>query len=179
MKPFPPCAILDDQRAKKMLICRISLRMLWVPNPLLKPNLPQTSPYGPLPQGSCIASATNQNTDIICEFSLIFSFSHAVILFWLNFGHFWPPTVSDLNLKVYYLCVESARKTDFYYWCRLFLFIFYLSLSFLGIFSLCGPYGGVMGPCYGLLCPTGIHMELGPQVCHFRWLVCQKNAQLW
>ena len=22
-----------------------------------------------------------------------------------------------------------------------------------------------MGPCYGLLCPTGPHMELGPQVC--------------
>ena len=25
-----------------------------------------------------------------------------------------------------------------------------------------------MCPCYGLLCPTGPHMELGPKMCHLR-----------
>ena len=73
----------------------------------------------------------------------------------------------DLNLEVYYLSVESAKKRTLIIDAVYLFFIFYLSWSFLAIFSLWGPFGGLLGPCYGLLCPTGLHMKLGPQVCHF------------
>ena len=157
------------------------MRLLWVYNPhpeapLLKPKVPQTSPYGLIPHGSCIASATNQNTDVIWEFDLIISFSHNVNLFRLSFGHFWPPTVPQTGPKVPIWTLTS--KSIIWVWNQpkngllllmLFFFIAYLSWWFLAIFSLWGPFGGLLGPCHGLLCPTGIHMELGPQVCHFRW----------
>ena len=76
----------------------------------------------------------------------------------------------DLNLEVYPLSVESAKNKrtliiDAVYF---FYFLSKLSWSILAIFSLWRPSGGLLGPCYGLLCPTGLHMELGPQVCHFR-----------
>ena len=74
----------------------------------------------------------------------------------------------DLNPEVYYLSVESAKKRTLIIYSGHFFYFFY----FVVIFSHFGLWGGLseafMGPCYGLLCPTGPHMELGSQVCHFR-----------
>ena len=74
----------------------------------------------------------------------------------------------DLNPEVYYLSVESVQNWTLIVDSGHFFDFFY----FMVIFSHFGLWGGLleafMGPCYGLLCPTGPHMELGPQVCHFR-----------
>ena len=74
----------------------------------------------------------------------------------------------DLNNEVYYLSVESAKK-----WTLIIDSVqFFDFFSFMVIFSRFQPLRGlleaVMGPCYGLLCPTGPHTELDPQVCHLR-----------
>ena len=60
------------------------LSLLWGFNPLLRLKVPQSSPYGLIPLTQCIASASNQNTDLACKFgSLFFIFSHFKY-FWVN-----------------------------------------------------------------------------------------------
>ena len=95
------------------------LSLLWGFNPLLRPKVPPRSPYGLIPLSSCIASATNHNIDIDCEFGSFFvSFSHCNF-FWGHFCPFLTPHCAsnwaqdphvDLNPEVYYLSVESAKK---------------------------------------------------------------------
>ena len=80
----PRCAILGGQWAKKwsfiiivlfLAFCALKSRFLslsWGFNPLLRPKVPPRSPYGLIPLSSCIASATNHNTDIDCEFGSFF-----------------------------------------------------------------------------------------------------------
>ena len=103
-------------------------------------------------------------------------------------GHFWPPTVAPTGPKVpiWTLTPKSIiwvlNRPKYGPWL-LILFIFSY-FFFMVIFSHFGLWGGglleaFMGPCYGLLCPTGPHMELGPQVCHFRWSVGKNNAHLY
>ena len=94
--------------------------------------------------------------------------------------HFWPfltPYCAlhwahgphmDHNPEVYYLSVESAKK-----WTLIIDSVQFFNLfSFTVVFSHFYPLGGLLealkGPCYGLLCPYGPYMALGPQVCHIR-----------
>ena len=125
--------------------------LLWGFNPLLRPKVPPRSPNGLIPLSSCITSATNRNTDIVCEFgSFFFIFSHCKY-FW---GHFWPfltPHCAsnwaqgphmDLNPEVYYLSVESAKQ-----WTLIIDSVqFFDFFSFKVIFSHFGPLGGSLGP---------------------------------
>ena len=81
----------------------------------------------------------------------------------------------DHNPKVYDLSVESAKKWTLIIDSVQFFDIF----SFIAIFSFQGGLSeAFMGPCYGLLCPTSPHMDLGPQVCYFTRSVGKKNAYL-
>ena len=72
----------------------------------------------------------------------------------------------NLNPEVVYLSVESAKKWTLIIDSVQFIDFFFFMVTF----SLFKPLGGLlkafMGPCCGLLCPTGPHMELSPQVCH-------------
>ena len=67
---------------------------------LLGLKVPPWFPYGLIPIILCIPTATNQNTDFVCEFGSFFSFSQIVMLLGLIFGHFWPPTVPQTRPRV-------------------------------------------------------------------------------
>ena len=114
------------------------------------------------------------------------SYSHIVSIF----GPFWPFLTpycashwahgphTEHNPEVYYLSVESAKK-----WTLIIDSVQYFDFSsFAVIFSHFQPLGGLleafMGPCYGLLSPTGPHMELGPQMCNSWGSVGKNNAQI-
>ena len=92
-------------------------------NPLLSPKLPPRSPYWLIPLILCIASPTNQKTDLVCKFgSFFFIFSLSNF-----FGHFFWPFLTphyaymcaqgphmDLNPEFYNLTVESAKKRSLF-----------------------------------------------------------------
>ena len=83
--------------------------------------------------------------------------------------------------SVLYKCGIS-QKTDLGQWSlNLVIFlIFFLLHSFLTILASGGYFWRLLwapkAPFYGLLCCTGPHMELGPQVCHFKQTLCKKKC---
>ena len=96
--------------------------MLCSITPLLRVKVPPRSPYGLKPLISCIASPTNQRTDLFCEFgSFFFSFSPFSNLFGHVFWLFLTPLYAymfvkglhlDLNSEFYHLSLESENKAQ-------------------------------------------------------------------
>ena len=86
--------------------------------------------------------------------------------------------------SVLYKCGIS-QKTDLGQWSlNLVIFlIFFLLHSFLTILASGGYFWRLLwapkAPFYGLLCCTGPHMELGPQVCHFMQSLCKKKMLIY
>ena len=73
-----------------------------------------------------------------------------------------------------------SQKTDLDHWIWSFFKILFSYSHFepfwpLGV-TFGGSYGPLWAPFYGLLCCTGPHMELGPQMCHFRRSVGKKKC---
>ena len=101
--------------------------------PLLRVQVLPRSPYGLIPLVSCIASPTNQRTDLFCEFGSFFLFSP----FFLGTfsGYFWPPLClylrqrspygPQLRISSFELGISKKIK-DLDYW--LFQYIQYMEV---------------------------------------------------
>ena len=114
----PSYTLSDDQKEKKISHCNYGSSFLllgtWKSHfwhllcsfpPLLRLKVPPWSPYGLVPLISCIASPTNQATDLICKFgSFCFIFSYTYFFWAPFFGNFWPP-------QCLYVCPRSPYGT--------------------------------------------------------------------
>ena len=138
--------------------------MLCSITPLLRVQVPLRSPYGLKPLISCIASPTNQRTDLFCEFgSFFFSFSPFSNLFGHVFWLFLTPLYAymcvkglhlDLNSEFYHLSLESEKKRtliiDYFNFFNFFSNMWWFLLI----------WGPVLAPSWGSKYPQGPRVEL-------------------
>ena len=136
---------LNSQRYKLALKTRF-LSLLWGFDPPWGLKYPQGTP-GLIPLSLCIFSATNQNTDFVCDFC-------SFLIIFLHCNFFWPllnPTLflmvglgSPYGPKSLNLSCDCwiSQKTDLHYWFFYGFEIFLLLWSFLAIFDLGRASGG-------------------------------------
>ena len=146
------------------------LRLLWGFNPLLRPKVPHSYPYGLIPLSLCITLANNQNTDIDVNLVHFFLFFYFFIFFFIFLGlflasfdpysgsHWAQGPHMDHNPEVYYISIESAKKWTLIIDCVHF-FLFHIMVIFSHTVPLGGSLGGpryAWGPKVPISCLTSV-----------------------